>query len=246
MIREIGYAHESVSACVYEMGNPVITKIFSDAAARGVEVTILIEGQPVTGLSNASKTAISTLVSSGCDVRMITSNQSYRRYDCLHAKYLVTDGERVTVMSENWAGGLVSNRGWGVTVVSEGLAGDVIDMFLQDSSLERRDVKEASTAIKDWYSPPAEHRCPPAWRKCRCADGRRRLPDSLSGHIHARPSSICISSATKRLLVEQLYIDPAWVEKQPDNGRTGGRSRQGGPGAGAAGPDVRGYLRYPQ
>ena len=194
------------------MGDPVITKIFSEAAARGVEVTILIEGQPVTGLSNSSKTAISTLVSSGCDVRLITSNQSYRRYDCLHAKYLVIDRERVTVMSENWAGGLVSNRGWGVTVVSQGLAGDVIDMFLQDSSLERRDVQEASTAIKDWYSPPVDIEVSPLRRKCHCADGRRRLLDSLSRHILARPSSIWSPPPTKRMLVEQLYIDPAWVE----------------------------------
>src|SRR5665647_1681553 len=101
MVREIGSARTGIVACVYEMGDPVVTEMFAEAEARGVNVTILIEGQPVTGLSNSSKTAISTLVKAGCDVRLMTSNQTYRRYDCLHAKYFVVDQGRVTVMSEN-------------------------------------------------------------------------------------------------------------------------------------------------
>ena len=128
MIREIGYARNSIDACVYELGDPIVTKIFMEAEARGVDVNMLIEGQPVAGLSNSSKTAIAALVEAGCDIPLMVSNQSYRRYDCLHAKYFVVDQERVTVMSENWAGGLVSNRGWGVTVVSQELADDVINV----------------------------------------------------------------------------------------------------------------------
>lgn len=212
MVREIGYARESIEACVYEMGDPLITRMFSDAEADGVKVRILIEGQPVTGLSNSSKTAVATLVSSGCDVRLMISNQSYRRYDCLHAKYFVIDRERVTVMSENWAGGLITNRGWGATVVSPGLARDVIDMFQEDSSLDRRDVKEASPMVKDWYAPPTD--VDPL-----SANGRNREPVTCDVSLIVSPDTAyrgilgLISSATSRLLVEQLYIDPAWVGK---------------------------------
>ena len=145
-----------IDACVYELGDPVITKLFTDAERRGVEVTLLIEGQPVASLTNASKTAIAAMVGAGCDVRLMVSNQSYRRYDCLHAKYFVVDGERVTVMSENWASGLGSNRGWGVTVASHVLANDMTDMFREDSSLTRRDVEKAETVVRDWYGPPGE------------------------------------------------------------------------------------------
>ena len=210
MIREIGYARNSIDACVYELGDPIVTKIFMEAEARGVDVNMLIEGQPVAGLSNSSKTAIAALVEAGCDVRLMVSNQSYRRYDCLHAKYFVVDQERVTVMSENWAGGLVSNRGWGVTVVSQELADDVIDMFQEDSSLERRDVKDASSAVKDWYSPPKEVEIP-------VITGAATAPVIADVSVITSPDTSCqsivdlVSSATTMLLVEQLYIDPAWV-----------------------------------
>jgi phosphatidylserine/phosphatidylglycerophosphate/cardiolipin synthase-like enzyme len=211
MIREIGYARNSIDACVYELGDPVVTKIFVEAEASGVDVRLLIEGQPVAGLTNSSKTAVAALVDAGCDVRLMVSNQSYRRYDCLHAKYFVVDKERVTVMSENWAGGLVSNRGWGVTVVSQELADDVINMFQEDSSLERRDVKDASSAVKDWYTPSQEVEIPKI-------TGAAMAPVIADVSVIASPDTSyqsivdLVSSATTRLMVEQLYIDPAWVE----------------------------------
>jgi cardiolipin synthase A/B len=212
LIREIGNARADIVACVYEMGDPVVTKIFAEAEARGVNVTLLIEGQPVAGLSNASKTAISTLVDAGCEVRLMTSNQSYRRYDCLHAKYFVIDRDRVTVMSENWAGGLVSNRGWGVTVVSQELANDVVAMFREDSSLERQDVREASTLLKDWYSPPAEVEVPGP-RMAAVPPVMAAVSLIVSPDTSYQGVLDLVSSASTRLLVEQLDIDPAWVGK---------------------------------
>ena len=212
LVREIGNARANIVACVYEMGDPVVTEVFAEAEARRVNVTLLIEGQPVAGLSNASKTAISTLVDAGCDVRLMTTNQSYRRYDCLHAKYFVIDRDRVTVMSENWAGGLVSNRGWGVTVVSQKLADDVIAMFREDSSLERQDVREASSLLSDWYSPPAEVKVP---EPVAVATTPVTADVSLvvSPDTSYRGILDLVSSASTRLLVEQLDVDPAWVGK---------------------------------
>jgi cardiolipin synthase A/B len=212
MIREIEMAQTSIHACVYELGNPVMTKLFYNAEIRGVEVNLLLEGQPVAGLTNSSKTAISTLVDAGCDVRMIVSNQSYRRYDCLHAKYFVIDGERVTVMSENWGSGLISNRGWGVTVISKELAQDMLEMFHDDSSLDKRDVKEASAVVRDWYNPPEEVTVPtlkiPTMNEMIAGVTLIASPDtSFQGTLDL------ISSASERLLVEQLDIDPAWVGK---------------------------------
>jgi cardiolipin synthase len=211
MIREIGSARTSIDACVYQLGDPAVTEIFAEAEARGVDVSLLIEGQPVAGLTNSSKTAIATLLDAGCDVRLMTSNQSYRRYDCLHAKYFIVDRERVTVMSENWAGGLDSNRGWGVTVASQELAADMSVMFQEDSSLERRDVNEASTVVRDWYAPPTEVVVPDP-------RGVATIPVMAQVSMIASPETSfqgileMVSSATERILVEQLYIDPAWVE----------------------------------
>ena len=212
MIREISGAQTTIDACVYELGDPVVTKLFTDAEFRGVKVTLLIEGQPVAGLSNESKTAIVSLINAGCDVRRMVSNQSYRRYDCLHAKYFVIDQERVTVMSENWAAGLLSNRGWGVTVTSDELAQAVLDMFREDSSLARRDVTGASSVVSDWYAPPNLVVVPlpgPA------ASGPMMAGVSLIVSPDTSYQGVLdlISSATTRLLVEQLNIDPAWVGK---------------------------------
>jgi cardiolipin synthase A/B len=212
MVREIGGARTRIDACVYELGDPVITRLFSDAERRGADVTMLIEGQPVAGLSNASKTAVATMVAAGCDVRFMTSNQSYRRYDCLHAKYFVVDGDRVTVMSENWASGLESNRGWGVTVVSRALADDLTEMFQDDSSLARRDVIEAKRLVQDWYYPPAKVSLP-------VPRAAAMVPVPANVSLIGSPDTSfqglldLVSSAHSRLLVEQLDIDPAWVGK---------------------------------
>ena len=146
------------------------------------------------------------------DVTPTGVKSSYRRYDCLHAKYLIVDNDRVTVMSENWAAGLLSNRGWGVTVISEELASDVLSMFLEDSSLARRDVIEASSAVRDWYAPPNQVSVP-------------ELKPSAMDPVSAEVSLVVspdtsfqgildpVSSAQTRLLVEQLDLDPAWVGK---------------------------------
>ncbi len=212
MIREITYAQATIDACVYDLSDLSVVEAFAQTRARGVDVTLLIEGQPVAGLANSSKTAIVKLVQAGCDVRLMTSNMTYRRYDCLHAKYFVIDRARVTVMSENWAGGLVSNRGWGVTVASDELAADVTGMFREDSSLERRDVREASELVRDWYAPPGNVELPPL----RVTSTDPVIADVsliVSPDTSFRGVIDLITSATTRLLVEQLYIDPAWVEK---------------------------------
>lgn len=173
---------------------------------------MLIEGQPVAGLSNSSKTAITSLMAAGCDVRLMVSNQTYRRYDCLHAKYFVVDRDRVTVMSENWAGGLVSNRGWGVTVVSNELGEDVLGMFRDDSSLEKRDIKEASEVVRDWDHPPEVVGVPALYASA-SAPVMAGVSLIVSPETSFQGLLDLVSSATATLLVEQLDIDPAWVGK---------------------------------
>lgn len=212
MIREIMYAQATIDACVYDLSDRSVVEAFVQARARGVDVTLLIEGQPVAGLANSSKTAIVELVQAGCDVRLMTSNMTYRRYDCLHAKYFVVDRARVTVMSENWAGGLVSNRGWGVTVASDELAADVTGMFREDSSLERRDVRDASESARDWYAPPGNVELPPL-RGTSTGPVMADVSLIVSPDTSYRSMIDLIASAKTRILVEQLYIDPAWVEK---------------------------------
>ena len=89
----------------------------------------LIEGQPLGGLSEASKAAATALKDAGCEVRELRSQDAYKRYDYLHAKYLVVDSSRSVIMSENWGTGLWSNRGWGVCAESAGLAWYLEGMF---------------------------------------------------------------------------------------------------------------------
>ena len=115
-------------------------------------------------------------------------------------------------MSENWAVGLSSNRGWGVTVDSCELAQNVLDMFREDSSLERRDVREASSAVSDWYSPPNAV-VVPALQPAAMEPVMASVSLIVSPDNSWRGIPDLISSATTRLLVEQLNLDPAWIGK---------------------------------
>jgi len=141
VLREISLASFSLKVAIYEMIDPGVVAALCQRAGEGVLVEVLVEGQPVAGISDGCSAALSFLSSGGCDVRILSSNEGYKRYDYLHCKYLVSDERRTLVMTENWAGGLVQNRGWGAVCDGRELARYMAAMFDDDfdGSL---DVKE--------------------------------------------------------------------------------------------------------
>jgi phosphatidylserine/phosphatidylglycerophosphate/cardiolipin synthase-like enzyme len=124
---------------VYEFSSLTMADDLIEAEKRGVEVTVLLEGGPVGGVSDEEKTVISSLREAGIPVYFISgSSTSPAPYRFDHAKYMVADSERVLLTSENFKPtgfperGTRGNRGWGVVIEDPRVAGYFKEVFKYD------------------------------------------------------------------------------------------------------------------
>jgi cardiolipin synthase len=129
---------------VYELWSEWITNALIGARERGVDVSVILEGGPVSGISEAEKVAISSLVVSGIEVRLMWNDaavNSRDRYRYDHAKYVVSDEDAVLVSSDNFKdtsfpppGSIPTSgtRGWVASVRSPALAKDLLRVFSED------------------------------------------------------------------------------------------------------------------
>ena len=100
---------------------------------RGAEVRVLVEGDPVGGMSTRQADRLDELSAAGVEVRAMTGQRARFRYH--HAKYAVVD-DRAVVLTENWkpsGTGGHDNRGWGVTVDDATTAADLAAVFKHDA-----------------------------------------------------------------------------------------------------------------
>lgn len=126
---------------VYEFTGTDVAGLFTEAAGRGVDIEVLLEGSPVGGVSEEEHDVYRILGSAGIPVfSMETENGVFHapyRFD--HAKYVVSDGSAVMVASENFGetgfpvSGTGGNRGWGIVAESPGLASYFGDVFAHDA-----------------------------------------------------------------------------------------------------------------
>ncbi len=153
-------AEESVCINIFLLTNRNIYALLCDLVERGVEVNVLLEGEPTAiGSVNDQASYIRTLVDAGGNVRLIgVGDDGVRdRYDVDHAKYAIVDMETVIITSENWtndntSGSLLEgniygsgsngNRGWGAIIESAGYAEYMKSVFDSDWSTEHGDVKD--------------------------------------------------------------------------------------------------------
>jgi cardiolipin synthase len=133
-------ARQEILVNAYELSNPAFGDLLIAAKERGVEVTILLEGGPVGGISPDERSVCSALNRSGIPVLvMATSDTAHARYRYNHAKYLVIDREDLLISTENFgfhgypSPGSRGNRGWGAFIEDPGTAGYFRDVFLADS-----------------------------------------------------------------------------------------------------------------
>lgn len=153
-------ATESIRIEIYQLTSKNVIALLCEKAAEGVTVQVLLEGNSLYSgndpiLSNSGQ--LRNLIDSGGEVRLIGVADESRddRYDYVHAKYAIIDGDTVVVTSENWTAanlngsldgdvydsGTEGNRGWGAIVESEGYAGYMDAVFENDWSTEWGDVK---------------------------------------------------------------------------------------------------------
>lgn len=104
------------------------------ARERGVGVAVLVDGNPVGGLTQRQARVLDRLAAANVSVTVLTGDAARYRYH--HAKYAVADG-RALVTTENWkpAGtGGHGSRGWGVVVRDARVVDGLADTFAADSN----------------------------------------------------------------------------------------------------------------
>lgn len=205
LVRELSMASRTVNCSVYEISDPYIVQQLIWCASRGLDVNVLIEGQPVGGLSGRSLDAIATLATAGVDVREMRSVDSYKRYDYLHAKYMVIDHRRVTVMSENWGAGLYANRGWGVTMDGVDVGAYYERVFAADFD-GRIDVSSPKK-MGEPMDPASDPELVDEMVRYRCEVTPLISPDHSASSLRS-----LIDGAHNVILVEQMYVEPGWLD----------------------------------
>ena len=151
VVSGIESARSSVRLCTYEINSVHVCRALLDAAGRGISVRLLVDGSPAGGIGNDEIACLSVLTSSGVSVRVLNGNLSegsVQHVGALHSKYMVVDGLRSFVLSENFvrsglpANKMFGNRGWGVEVHSSDLASHISLLFDEDGREDRPDVAD--------------------------------------------------------------------------------------------------------
>ena len=203
----VNNATDEILLNVYEFSSPAMAEPLVAAHKRNVNVTVLVEGGPVGGISNEEKAVLFTINQSGIPVYAMTPAKGEHapyRYD--HAKYLVIDERAVFLTSENFKysgfppSGTRGNRGWGVYLEDPELASYFATVFASDL----RDI-----SVKPYAGSPGNPEQLPAGkhstefypRQYRGAIVRPVLAPDTSSEI-----TLLINSATSSIDIEQAYI----------------------------------------
>uniref|UniRef100_A0A540VDE1 phospholipase D n=1 Tax=Litorilinea aerophila TaxID=1204385 RepID=A0A540VDE1_9CHLR len=104
----LAQAATSVDLSLYTLEHPELTRILADAARRGVQVRLLLDGTPPGGITDLQRWCVAELAAAGVHVRYLAPDDSAprgyaTRYRYLHAKYGLIDGRLALVGTENWS-----------------------------------------------------------------------------------------------------------------------------------------------
>jgi len=126
-------ADQRILLAGYTFTSRRVAQALERATARGVSVRLLLEGNPVDGLSRREARLLDSLVEAGVTVELVGGPRD--RYAYHHAKYAVVD-DRALVLTENWkpagTGGHAS-RGWGVRTTNPDVVAGLADTFRADA-----------------------------------------------------------------------------------------------------------------
>jgi len=117
----------------YTLTSRRVERALVRAHERGVDVRVLLEGDPVGGITRREARLLDRLVEHGVTVRVLGGPRA--RYAYHHVKYAVAD-DRAVVLTENWkpAGtGGRSSRGWGVVVSQPAVVEGLSEIFRADA-----------------------------------------------------------------------------------------------------------------
>ena len=152
-------AQQELTINIYEFKSiPILNTVIARIQA-GVNVHILIEGQPAGFMAPSSKSVINQLQTAMVaqanpnNTFYVMSSQSggTRRFAFDHAKYIVVDKKRVMISSENFSPttyaepGLNGNRGWHAVLESPVFAAQMLSLFASDADPSQADLLDMLT-----------------------------------------------------------------------------------------------------
>ena len=148
-------AQSEVLVNMYELKSWTIANALIALIDRGIKVQVLLEGQPVGGWVTTQKSIAQSLqqamaahprIGNNLFIMANLSDVHARRYVYDHAKYVVVDGVRSLISSENFAStghpesGYVGNRGWDVVLNDLTMAQQLRSMFVSDTATTHGDI----------------------------------------------------------------------------------------------------------
>lgn len=169
LLSVINGAQSSLLINIYEFASPTITAAIAAQVKKGVTVRFLMEGEP-TGKMKQSQRTESYALRQVMLAQKNPANQfsimwdgkqgTLRRFVFDHAKYVVADGSKVLVSSENFAPGghgapgMVGNRGWEIVVNDRALAAQMTQMFDSDADPANKDIVDFLKKDVPWDQDP--------------------------------------------------------------------------------------------
>ncbi|WP_340099426.1 phospholipase D-like domain-containing protein [Salinibaculum salinum] len=189
----------------YTLTDEAVADELVAAADRNVTVRVLLDGDPVGGMTRRQATILDRLTDAGIDVNVLGGERA--RYDFHHAKYAIVD-DRALVATENWKhAGLGGNgsRGWGVVTDQPRIVRALAETFRADTDWrDARPWSEYRTGESFQSAPAANETFPTEFRPRPVNVEETRLlvaPDNAESEILD-----IIGNATDTIDVEQVSI----------------------------------------
>ncbi len=226
-------ARSIIRLCAYELDSASVCESLLQAAARGVDVHVLLDGAPAGGISEREAICASVLVEGGVHLDMLNGNLNHKvvqHIGPLHAKYVVVDSRASIVLSENFVESglpvdrLCGNRGWGVRIEDSTVARYLAALFDSDSRASRGDVVEWKTDARFDpgavlpESPQANHTSGIMRPSRSIGESRIELVPSPDGSL-AAPFVVPILSSASSIKTEQFQVEVLWNARWDESPR---------------------------
>ncbi len=227
-------AEKSIYLNVYQFHHLYLMDHLIEAIKRGVEVKIMLEGDPVNGIGDEERYIAREIVNASGEVRFMIDDEArgiHDRYVFNHAKYAVIDNETTIVMSENWkntgvpVNNTFGNRGWGIIVNNPAVSNYFSRVFFEDWKPASRDsfpfTPDDPIYGNKYGAPPHDfapdrtipignysHPFPSKIISAKFNISPVLAPDTSLMQTKSVIGMIC--GAKKSVYVEQCYIDKDW------------------------------------
>ena len=234
IVGEIARAQTSLDIQALTFENVAIGEALIRAVNRGVAVTVLLEGSPAGGIPDQEKYICQQLETAGGRCWFMINDSSLRifdRYRFLHAKFILVDGQRVIISSENLSpnslpGDDKSDGTWGrrgVVLITDapGVVSHVQQLFDLDFDIGSHvdisgtayvgppppgftpDLESGGVTYTVRYTTPAAFNGTFAFELVQSPENSLRDQDGLLGLVNR-------AGAGDTILVQQLSERPYW------------------------------------